>query len=198
MVRVSTFLVAPMMVGFAICADSVVPILLGSQWLDIIPYVRIFSLMFAFFPITSIMFQSLLAHGRSDLALRLEVVKNILGFMVLYVALTRTPLFLAVMVAIVYAPIGLSLNYLPNIKLSGYSMKMLISDVCSSILISVVMGAAVVSLSFFMKTGWFLLLSQIIIGGGVYLTIAYVFKVQAFQTVHTTISNLLSAYFKKS
>ena len=197
MIRVSIFVVAPLMVGLSVCADSIVPILFGSQWLEIIPYVRVFSLMFVFFPITSVMFQSLLAHGRSDLSFGLEVIKNVLGITILFISTGRTPLFLAVAIAIVYAPIGLLINFLPNRRLSGYSAKMLFGDVSSPILLSTIMGILISFLTFFMNTGFLLLLLQIISGGLIYLTMAYVFRVQAFQTLNRTIKKLSSSFIKR-
>ena len=63
--------------GFAsLLAGQIIELVLGEKWLAIVPLFQILSISFMFYPIHSLNINILSVFGRSDLFLRLEIVKS--------------------------------------------------------------------------------------------------------------------------
>ena len=84
-IMVSTFLMSPLLVGMAACADTIVRLILTDKWLPCVPYLQIFCLTYLFYPIHTANLNAIKAMGRSDLFLKLEVIKKGIGLVVLLV-----------------------------------------------------------------------------------------------------------------
>ena len=77
-IQISSYIMWPLMIGLFVCAEPLVSLLLGQDWLPCVPFVRIFSLYYALFPIHTANLNAIKAMGRSDIFLRLEIVKRVL------------------------------------------------------------------------------------------------------------------------
>lgn len=75
-IRISVYIVAPLMIGFACCADSLVRLVLTDKWLPCVPFIRILSVSYLFWPIHTANLNAIKAVGRSDIFLKLEVIKK--------------------------------------------------------------------------------------------------------------------------
>lgn len=81
--RLSAFIVFPLMIGLAAVAKPLILILLREQWSFSIILLQIVCFSMMWFPIHSINLNLLQVKGRSDLFLRLEIIKKILGVAIL-------------------------------------------------------------------------------------------------------------------
>jgi teichuronic acid exporter len=68
----------PMMFGLAVVARPLVLVLFGEKWLPCVPYLRVLSIAGALWPLQVMNLDIVKAAGRSDLFLRLEIVKKVL------------------------------------------------------------------------------------------------------------------------
>ena len=75
-VMISSYVVFPMMAGLAGIAEPLVRLLLTEKWLPCVPYMQIYCFTFAFYPVHSGNLQAINAMGRSDVFLKLEIVKK--------------------------------------------------------------------------------------------------------------------------
>ena len=93
----SAFVVFPMMAGLAAVAEPMVKVLLTDKWLPCVPFLRIFCFSFAFWPVHTCNLQALNATGRSDVFLKLEIIKKSYGIITLIIAVIcfNTPLAIA-------------------------------------------------------------------------------------------------------
>ncbi len=74
-----SFLISASGLAFAaLHAHQIVKLVLGEQWLPIVPLFQVLSVSFMFYPIHSLNINILSVFGRSDLFLKLEVVKKIM------------------------------------------------------------------------------------------------------------------------
>jgi O-antigen/teichoic acid export membrane protein len=74
-----SFLISASGLAFAaLLAHQIVKLVLGEQWLPIVPLFQVLSVSFMFYPIHSLNINILSVFGRSDLFLKLEVVKKIM------------------------------------------------------------------------------------------------------------------------
>lgn len=76
-----------MMIGMAVVAEPLVKIVLTDKWLPAVPFLQIFCISYALIPIHTANLQAINAMGRSDIFLRLEVVKKLLGLVILGISL---------------------------------------------------------------------------------------------------------------
>ncbi len=178
MIRVSTFCVFPLMTGCACCADSVVYLLFGEQWLPAAAYVRIACFTFALWPFHTINLQAIKALGRSDLFLVLEIIKKVVGLTTLFASVRYGVWWMMAITAFVCGPLGVIINAWPNRKLLNYSVVMQLKDVLASVLLCGFMASAIVPILYLPLPAWAVLLIQVPLGVLVFAGGAVLFKPQ--------------------
>ncbi|NAZ95985.1 lipopolysaccharide biosynthesis protein [Vibrio toranzoniae] len=72
----SAFIIFPVMFGISIIAQPLVTVLLGAQWKESAEFISIITMAFVLYPIHAINLNMLQVKGRSDLFLKLEVIKK--------------------------------------------------------------------------------------------------------------------------
>jgi len=143
-IRTSSFLILPMMAGLAAVADPLIQVLLGEKWLPAVPFIQICCFSYAFWPIHTTNLSAINSVGRSDIFLKLEILKKSYGLAILAIAIYafRSPIGIA-MSAAVAAPLGSFVNAFPNKKLLNYGFVEQMKDFLPSFLLSVVVGTTV-------------------------------------------------------
>lgn len=140
--RVSAFVIFPLMTGLAAVAGPLVLLLLKEQWLFAATLLQILCLSMMWYPVHAINLNLLQVKGRSDLFLRLEVIKKALGVGVLCVTI---PLGLVPMCVgqIVTSFLSLVINtyYTGRLIRVGFLRQM--GDLLPTLLLSLGMGGAV-------------------------------------------------------
>lgn len=173
-------LIAPMMIGLAIVAETLVVVLLTEKWIPCVPYLRLFCAVGVLYPLHVINLNVLKAQGRSDLFLRLEILKKIL----IVIAIIIT--YRWGVVAIIYGQIVTSifayfLNAYYTGKMINYSIKEQINDIIPIICIASIMGGGVYIMSYVgIDSKLVLLMLQVVVGILIYIAINYIFKVPVF------------------
>ena len=76
-IKTSTYVMAPLMMGLAFCAEPVVRLILTDKWIPCIPFLRIFCITYMFWPVHTANLNAINAMGRSDWFLRLEIVRKL-------------------------------------------------------------------------------------------------------------------------
>lgn len=85
--RVSAFVVFPVMLLLTAFAEPFIIILITDKWLDCVPFLKIMSVAMMLYPIHAINLNLLQVKGRSDLFLRLEIIKKIMGIVILCITI---------------------------------------------------------------------------------------------------------------
>ena len=167
-IATSSFLVVPMMAGLMAVAEPMISLLLTDKWLPCVPFLRLMCISYAFWPIHTANLQAINAMGRSDVFLKLEIIKKIIGVTALMISL---PFGVFVMVALkpVVSLIATFVNAWPNKKLLGYSVKEQWIDILPSFVLSAVMGFAVYGLQFLGMGTFVTLCVQILVGVALYV-----------------------------
>ena len=148
MISVSTFFVFPLMACVAVCAHNLVLFLFGDQWIPIVPYLQVSCFSFALWPLHTINLQAINSIGRSGLLLKLEIVKRILGLIVIIMSIKFGVFWMVAAEAFIFGPLGVIINSWPNRKLLNYTLEMQLRDVLPAALISGVVAIPVVALNF--------------------------------------------------
>lgn len=188
----SSFILFPLMVGLAVIAEPLVQILLTDKWLPCVPFIQIFCLSYALWPIHTANLQAINALGRSDIFLKLEIIKKIVGLVVLGVTLFYGVYAIAFGMLIT-GIISSFINAYPNLKLLNYGYKEQWKDIMPSLLLSLVMGAVVYCFKWFNMTAGLTLIVQVCVGGILYLGMARLFKLECFTYLLTTFKEIFNS-----
>lgn len=181
MIQCSTFLIFPMMVGLAVCAKDVILIFFGDQWGRSVPFLAIYCLGFLLYPFHTINLQTLSAIGRSDIFLKLEIIKKVISAVILVCTCHLGVLKMVCFSVFLGGPIGVFVNAYPNQRLLGYTVMMQVRDAMPSLLMSAVMAASIYPIEFLGLSPWPTLILRILSGGMVYFVIAFVFRSSSLQ-----------------
>ena len=85
MLRFTVFIVFPIMIGMAVLASPLVIALVTDKWEQCVPYLQIICLASMWYPVHAINLNLLQVKGRSDLFLRLEIIKKVIITAVVFV-----------------------------------------------------------------------------------------------------------------
>ena len=148
MMVVSTFFVFPLMMLMAVTAKNTILLLFGEKWLPATPYAMIACFTFALWPFHTINLQGIQAIGRSDVFLKLEIIKKTMALAILFVFLSKSVLIWCLASAFVSSPLSVVINSWPNSKLLDYTLKMQLMDVLPTALVCGVVAVPLVAMNF--------------------------------------------------
>ena len=178
-IRISTYVMMPMMMGLAVCAEPLIRLLLTDKWLPCVPYLRIFCFSYAFYPLHTANLNAIKAMGRSDLFLKLEIIKKVFGVIILLVTL-QYGVYVMALSLLFTSVMSQLINSWPNAKLLDYAYGHQLMDMLPAILLSLVMGTAVYPIQLFGWSDWVTLPVQVIAGAAVYILGSVIFRLDSF------------------
>jgi len=178
-IKYSCFVICPLMALLASSAKSTVEFVLGEKWLPCVIFLQVSCFIFALWPLHTTNLTAINSLGRSDIFLKLEIVKKIYGVSAIVIALYffNTPLALVLSQAII-SPIGVFVNSFPNKKLLNYGFLEQTIDILPAFIFSLVAGIAVFPLSFLGIPNFAIIILQVASGFTLYLLLAKIFKME--------------------
>ena len=191
-IKISTYLMMPVMVGLAVCAEPFISLLLTEKWLPCVFYMRIFCITMAFYPIHTANLNAIKAMGRSDMFLKLEVIKKVIGLAALFATMWISVEAMAYSLLLTTL-ISQVVNAFPNKKLLGYSYLQQVRDMLPQIALSLAMGAIVYCVAFLPIHDYLVLLIQIPLGVFLYVLGSKLFRLESFSYV----LSVAKSYFRK-
>ena len=196
-IKIGTYILMPFMVGIMVCAGPVVRIVLTEDWLPVIPYLRILCISYAFMPIHTANLNAIKAIGRSDIYLKLEIIKKFVDF-----ASILATMFISVK-AMVYGVLVASIisqviNAWPNKKLLGYSYLEQVADMIPQIIASAIMGAVIYLINLVDIHYILMLVIQVPLGVIVYIICSKLMHIDSFDYLLDVIKSLLNRKKEKN
>lgn len=178
-VKTSSYIMLPMMVGLAVCAEPFVRLLLTEKWLPCVPYMQIFCIMYAFYPLHTANLNAIKAMGRSDIFLKLEILKKLISTLLL-ISVVGFGVYAIALSQLAACLISVAINAFPNRKLLNYSFITQLRDISPALLLSAVMGVFVWCVGLLNLGDLAALVLQVLLGVAVYVAASAVFKVESF------------------
>jgi len=173
--RVSAFVIFPLMLGLAVVARPLILLLLTEKWEGIIPLLQILCFSEMWYPIHAINLNVLQVKGRSDLFLRLEMIKKGVGILALCVTI---PFGITVMCfgRVLQSLFALIINtyYTGKIIHVGFFTQM--KDLLPTFFYSASMCGVVYIVTVIVHTVWLQLLLGIFAGSIYYICISKITK----------------------
>lgn len=145
------FFNASAMVGLAVIAEPMVLALLGENWIGTVVYLQLLCIAGLFFPLQQINIQAIAALGRSDLFLKIEILKKILFI---------PAILLGIFIGIKAMIIGMILSSFMNFYINAYYLEKVINygfweqviDILPVFILSLLMGAVVFGIGLFCRS----------------------------------------------
>ncbi len=89
-IRYSSYIIFPLMIGLAAVADPFIRSLLGEKWVEAIPFLQILCFALMWDHLSSLNLNLLYVKGQSNLVLRLEIIKKIIAVAILLASIPFT------------------------------------------------------------------------------------------------------------
>ena len=189
-IKTSTYIMAPLMIGLAFCANTIVELVLTEKWLPCVPFLQIFCITYMFYPVHTANLNAIKAMGKSDIFLKLEIIKKIVGM-----ALLLSTMWFGVMAMayslLVSCVLNQIINSWPNKKLLNYGYLEQLKDILPGILLALFMGICVYFVLFLPISIYLILVIQVVLGATIYIGISAILKLDAFEYLWNTVKEIV-------
>ena len=187
--RLSAFIVFPLMVGLSALSEPLILYILTDKWSAAVILLQIICFNMMWYPIHAINLNLLQVKGRSDLFLKLEIIKKFIGVAILCITV---PIGLVAMCigGIFSSILCLVVNTHYTGKLINVGFWLQMRDLLPTLLLSLAMDAVVVLSVWFIPTNLLKLIVGVIVGVIFYIFVARLFKMEE-------LSDLLSLVKRK-
>lgn len=168
MMKFAAFVVFPLMAGLAAVSENFVYVVLTEKWAQSIHMMQLFCISYGINIISTTNMQAFNAYGRSDIFLKLEVVKRSLSLVLLFIA-AQFDIYLVIIVLAAMGIFSLLYNTIPNRKILEYNVKEQLIDLLPAFIASILMFIVTLCVNFIPLPRSALLLLQVLIGVVTYL-----------------------------
>lgn len=195
-IKTSTYVMAPLMMGLAFCAEPIVRLVLTEKWLPCVPFLRIFCITYMFYPIHTANLNAIKAMGRSDLFLKLEIAKKLVGMVLLLSTMWFGVMAMAYSL-LISSVLGQIINSWPNRKLLNYGYLEQLKDILPGIALAVFMGCCVNLVGLFNLPNFITLLIQIPLGASIYIATSALLHLESFEYLMDMIRPMVRKIIRK-
>ena len=182
------FIVFPVALGICGMARPLIVSLITDKWIGCVPFIQILIFAYLCDGITIVNMNLLYVKGKSDVVLRLEIIKKTIAVIMLFVAV-RYGIKAICLSQVLYAIIALILNTRNTKKLLNYGFLNQIWDLLPYFICSLTIMAIALGLDYMIANNWIVIGLSIIIGFPFYLLLCYVFKLKALNEMVSILSS---------
>jgi len=173
-----------LMIGLAAVAEPLVLVMVGEKWRPCIPFMQMLCFVGMLYPLHALNLNMLKVKGRSDLFLRLSIIKQIfiIPTVILGISIGIKAMIFGMMANSI---IAYFLNSYWSGTMVNYHFKEQLRDIAPCFLVALFMGVVVYVVGIFLPfhPGMTLLL-QILTGTAVFFVLAWLTKLSAFMALH--------------
>ncbi|MCQ2387263.1 MAG: lipopolysaccharide biosynthesis protein [Clostridia bacterium] len=190
-IKTSSYILSPLLIGLAACSTAFISLLLTDKWLPAVPFMIIGCFSGLMNPMNAANLNAIRSIGRSDITLKLEIIKKILDACIIAITMWFGVLWIALgsIIGVFCAQI---LDAVPNKKLINYGYFEQLKDLLPSFLLSLFMGVVVYCVNFLGLSNWLTLLIQVPLGIVIYVGFSLIFKFESFKYCLNMIKSIFS------
>lgn len=197
LLKVPFFVLYPMLIGLIVLAEPAIQVMIGDKWLPCVPYLQILCVGYMFYPLNGLNVNLLMVKGRSDLVLKLDLIKKPVGIFMLVAAIPFGIIWMMVGKA-AYSVIVYSMNCYYTNKILDYGFIKQVKVLIPIILNSILMGTVVFFVTYFLHSNILKLVVGIPIGMLTYLTVGFLFNDDSLHEIYSILKSKIQAQFKTS
>lgn len=181
--QLNCFICVPMMFGLAAIGENLIVALFSETWRASGVFLSIICIGYAFYPMHSANLQAIYALGRSDIVLKLEIAKRLLGFGLIIISIPLGVYAMALSVVLM-SILSTVINATPNKKLLDYTFWNQIKDIWIYFLMSLIMAVVVVNIGNILNINIYAEVTlQVLIGIITYLVCCVAFRPYAYKYI---------------
>lgn len=175
LIRTSCFIIFPIMIGMSAVAYPLTLVFIGEKWEFSAYLLQILCFSMMWYPVHALNLNLLQVKGRSDLFLKLEIIKKIVGICILCISV---PMGIVAMCYfnILSSMIALIINTYYTGKLINVGFLKQMRDIAPTLILSLIMWVVVLSTIQFIPNKYIQLSVGILIGSAIYLAGSHFFK----------------------
>ena len=192
LIKSTMFLAFTIIIGLAAIAKPLIYLLLGSKWEQSIVYLQLICLSSMFYPLHALNLNILIFMGRTDLYLKIELIKKVISIPVIIITIFFGIKFM-LLGFILLSLIAFYFNSMWSYLLIGYSAKEQILDIFPSFMISSLIGVIFFTVNYY--TNWkslYTLPTELIIGFFSVFSLSIFFKNEGFIEIRNIFTNFIS------
>ena len=179
-ISTSVCIIAPMMAGLIVIAEPIIVLLLTEKWISSVPYLQLSCPSYIFFVIHTLHMQATNAIARTDITLKIQIIRKILLLAFLFGSLmiwrSVTCMIMASLVAII---LGAVLDAYIAKKFFSYSFLDQVKDIIPPIMASAIMASLLMIYTLLPLQPIIVLLIQVLTGPVIYFLLAKMMKLEA-------------------
>lgn len=187
-IKMVAFFVFPFLMLLCGIAKPFVIFLITEKWLSCVIFLQILCFAFLWDGIVRINLNLLYVTGRSDLVLKLEVMKKSIAFTILFISIFFGIIGMCVG-RVVYALIAFYMNTYYTKKILNYGFWTQVKEIAPSFLISASMMAIALLISHYVTTPILSLTLSLTICPIYYLSLSYLFKISSLYELRDIIKS---------
>lgn len=181
-IRLTSFIIFPIMLGMLTTADKIIVLLLTEKWNGAIIFLRLACLFYALQPLQTADWQIIKAAGRADLCVKLEAVKKIMGIILLVISAFISVEAVGIS-SVITAAISTIINMIPAGKLANYSLKEHFGDIWKTLSASILMCILIYVLGGMISNTLVCLIVQVLVGACLYIAFSFMLKNEALISI---------------
>jgi len=191
-IRISSYLVFPMMIGLVVVAEPLVELVLTEKWLETVPYMRIACYTYAVIIMQIAIQNAINAIGRSDVFLKMDVISKVIGIILLISVMQRGVMAIA-LTSVITGTFNMVMKAIVSKHMFNYTYREYLSDNLPILFASVIMGVVVYTINLLDFSSFVTMCIQIPLGIIIYILLSLLFKLEGF----TFIRMYMKKFFKK-
>lgn len=187
------YIIVPMMFGLAAVSEAVIQLLLTDKWLPCVSYMRWLCIANAAIPITSSNLIAIKASGRSDLYMRLEMIRRVMMLAILAMGIFGFGTVEGIAISFCISNwVDALITMLPGKSLMDYGIGAQVRDVWKTIVVAAIMFVTVETMNLLDWHSIILLLAQILVGIVVYIGIGFVVRLEPQKELIHIVSKVIN------
>lgn len=195
MIKSIMFLSFILLAGMAVIAEPMVLTLIGEQWRQSIVYLQLLCFPGALYPLHVLNLNMLNVQGRSDLLLKLEIIKKLIAIPTIIIGIIWG-IKVMILGMWVFTLIAYYLNSYYSGRHINYPMREQVADILPSFLLALFMGAML------FMAGWLMpfdnlpkLILQILFGGIISIGLSELLKLDAYFYIKQIVLEQLTSFY---
>lgn len=189
------FILVLLMAG---CAKQIILVLIGPQWLPCVPMMQLVCFSMAIFPLHSINLNMLQVQGRSDLFLKLEIIKKFIGVLPVLAGIFFNIYWMLIVGFLTGGCIDFWLNSYYSGKFIGYSTKDQLKDIAPSLGVAFAVALPVYGLSFLPLNEFILLPIQLLLGAGIAFLVLEKTQLEEYKELKSIVKPIINKVLHKN
>lgn len=174
--QTSSYIMSPILVGFIVCAEQIVSIVMTDKWMPSVPYIRIICVCLLIRASQTAILQAIKSIGRSDIVLKMDIPVRLFALVLLLFTIRLGVIYIAIS-EIVVETLALVIYSYYSSKLINYNYFEVFSDFIKNVLMATIMGMVVYFAGTCISIAPFIsLVLQIILGVVVYISLSIISK----------------------